>query len=111
MLKRITILSLMLGLLSTGLLAAEKDYTPAKKPGLTLKKADLSVIDKATKKNFKGLSTKEKTLLLKYLKDYANSAKHEKGVGKKMKPGTGKKIKPVNPVKPNKSKAIKNSPK
>ena len=80
MLKRITILSLMLGLLSTGLLAAEKDYTPAKKPGLTLKKADLSVIEKATKKNFKGLSTKEKELLLKYLKDYANSAKHEKGL-------------------------------
>ena len=101
MLKRITILSLMLGLLSTGLLAAEKDYTPAKKPGLTLKKADLSVIEKATKKNFKGLSTKDKELLLKYLKDYANSAKHEKG----------KKIKPVKPVKPNKSKAIQNSSK
>jgi len=101
MLKRITILSLMLGLLSTGLLAAEKDYTPAKKPELTLKKSDLSVIAKATKKNFKGLSTKDKELLLKYLKDYANSAKHEKG----------KKIKPVKPVKPNKSKAIQNSSK
>jgi len=99
MLRRLTIVSLMVGLFSTGLLAAEKDYEPAKKPGLTLKKSDLSVIEKATKKNFKGLTTKEKELLLKYLKDYAGAAKHEKKSGsmkdKKMKDP----VKPKNPTK------------
>ena len=100
MLRKLTILSLMLGLFSTGLLAAEKDYEPAKKPSLTLKKSDLSVIDKATKKNFKGLSTKEKTLLLKYLKDYAGAAKHQKNDAKSdMKKGTKDPVKPKKPTK------------
>ena len=101
MLKRLAILSLMLGLFSTGLLAAEKDYEPAKKPALTLKKSDLSVIDKATKKNFKGLSTKEKELLLKYLKDYAGAAKHQKS--KDAISDMKDKKKPVKPSKPTKS--------
>lgn len=101
MLKRLTILSLMLGLFSTGLLAAEKEYVEAKKPELTLKAADLTVIDKATKKNFKGLSTKEKELLLKYLKDYAGSAKHQKS--KDAISDMKDKKKPVKPSKPTKS--------
>ncbi len=101
MLRKLTILSLMLGLFSTGLLAAEKDYEPAKKPSLTLKKSDLSVIDKAAKKNFKGLSTKEKELLLKYLKDYAKSAKHQKS--KDAISDMKDKKKPVKPSKPTKS--------
>ena len=100
MLKRLMILSLMLGLFSTGLSAAEKDFEPAKKPGLTLKKSDLSVIEKATNKNFKGLSTKEKTLLLKYLKDYAASAKHQKNDAKSdMKKGKKDPVKPKKPTK------------
>ena len=101
MLKRISILSIMLGIFSTGLLAAEKDYTPAKKPALTLKQSDLVIIDKATEKNFKGLSTKEKELLLKYLKDYAKSAKHEKSIADKKGKGSKDKVKP--PANPNKS--------
>mgnify|MGYP003975120129 CR=1 FL=1 len=101
MLKRLTILSLMLGLFSTGILAAEKEYVEAKKPELTLKAADLTVIDKATKKNFKGLSTKEKELLLKYLKDYAGSAKHQKS--KDAISDMKDKKKPVKPSKPTKS--------
>jgi hypothetical protein len=101
MLKRLTILSLMLGLFSTGILAAEKEYVDAKKPELTLLQSDLTVIEKAVKKNFKGLSTKEKELLLKYLKDYKKSAKKQKpkdAIGD-MKD----KKKPVKPSKPTKS--------
>tara|TARA_B110000438_G_scaffold222281_1_gene215683 strand:- start:70 stop:381 length:312 start_codon:yes stop_codon:yes gene_type:complete len=94
------ILSLILGLFSTGLSAAEKNFEAAKKPSLTLNKSDLSVIEKATQKNFKGLSTKEKELLLKYLKDYAKSAKHQKNDAKSdMKKGKKDPVKPKKPVK------------
>jgi len=99
MLKRLMILSLILGLFSTGLLAAEKDYQAAKKPALTLKASDLSVIEKATQKNFKGLTTKEKGLLLKYLKDYAGSAKHQKNDAKSDMKDKKDPVKPKKPTK------------
>ena len=76
--KKLVIATLLLGLFSTGLMAKEADYEKASKPTITLKKADLDILAKAKEKNFKGLSTKEKESLLKFLDDYAKSAKKEK---------------------------------
>ena len=90
--KKLMIFSLILGLSLTGLFAKEAEFEAAKKPELTLKKSDLAVIEKAKSKNFKGLNTKEKELLIKYLSDYAISAKHEKTEPKpKPRPGKSKK--------------------
>jgi len=76
--KKLIIATLLLGLFSTGLMAKKVEYKEASKPKITLKKADLDVLAKAKSKNFKGLSTKEKETLLKFLDDYAASAKKEK---------------------------------
>jgi len=76
--KKLIIATLLLGLFSTGLVAKGVDYEEASKPTITLKKSDLDVLAKAKSKNFKGLSTKEKEQLLKFLDDYVGSAKKEK---------------------------------
>jgi len=76
--KKLIIATLLLGLFSTGLVAKGVDYEEASKPTITLKKSDLDVLAKAKSKNFKGLSTKEKEKLLKFLDDYVGSAKKEK---------------------------------
>jgi len=76
--KKLVITTLLLGLFSTGLVAKGVDYEEASKPTITLKKSDLDVLAKAKSKNFKGLSTKEKESLLKFLDDYVKSAKKEK---------------------------------
>ena len=82
--KKLIVVSIILGLFSTGLIAKEASgFEKAKTPELTLKHKDMQIIDKAISKNFKGLSSKEKKALIKYLEDYAKSAKH-----------------PINPVKP-----------
>ena len=81
--KKLMIASLLLGLFATGLVAKEANYSEAVKPELSLEKKDLSIITKAISKNFKGLSSAEKKSLIKYLEDYAKSAKH-----------------PIDPVKP-----------
>ena len=75
--KKLMIASLLLGLFATGLIAKEADYTVATKPELTLLKKDLDVVSKAISKKFKSLKTSEKNLLIKYLKDYVNSAKKQ----------------------------------
>jgi len=76
--KKLVIATLLLGLFSTGLMAKKVEYEEASKPKITLKKSDLDVLAKAKEKNFKGLSTKEKETLLKFLDDYTKSAKKEK---------------------------------
>ena len=76
--KKLVIATLLLGLFSTGLMAKKVEYEEASKPTITLKKSDLDVLAKAKEKNFKGLSTKEKETLLKFLDDYTKSAKKEK---------------------------------
>jgi len=81
--KKLMIVSLLLGLFATGLIAKEASYTEAAKPELTLEKKDLSIITKAISKKFSGLSKAEKKSLIEYLEDYAKSAKH-----------------PIDPVKP-----------
>jgi len=83
--KKLIIATLLLGLFSTGLVAKGVDYEEASKPTITLKKSDLDVLAKAKSKNFKGLSTKEKEQLLKFLDDYVGSAKKEKVAPKKEK--------------------------
>ena len=76
--KKLIVATLLLGLFSTGLVAKGVEYEEASKPTITLKKSDLDVLEKAKTKNFKGLSTKEKETLLKFLDDYSKSAKKEK---------------------------------
>jgi len=83
--KKLIIGTLLIGLFSTGLVAKDVNYEAAKKPEITLKKSDLDVLAKAKSKNFKGLSTKEKEQLLKFLDDYVASAKKEKVSDKKGK--------------------------
>ena len=83
--KKLIIGTLLIGLFSTGLVAKDVNYEAAKKPEITLKKSDLDVLEKAKTKNFKGLSTKEKEQLLKFLDDYVASAKKEKVSDKKGK--------------------------
>ena len=85
--KKLIVATLLLGLFSTGLVAKGVDYEEASKPTITLKKSDLDVLEKAKTKNFKGLSTKEKEQLLKFLDDYSKSAKKEKVAPKKDKKG------------------------
>ena len=76
--KKLVITTLLLGLFSTGLVAKGVEFEEASKPTITLEKKDLDVLAKAKSKNFKGLSTKEKEQLLKFLDDYVASAKKEK---------------------------------
>lgn len=83
--KKLIVATLLLGLFSTGLVAKGVEYEEASKPTITLKKSDLDVLEKAKTKNFKGLSTKEKEQLLKFLEDYSKSAKKEKVAPKKDK--------------------------
>jgi hypothetical protein len=85
--KKLIVATLLLGLFSTGLVAKGVDYEEASKPTITLKKSDLDVLAKAKSKNFKGLSTKEKEQLLKFLEDYSKSAKKEKAAPSKDKKG------------------------
>ena len=75
--RKLMVITLVLGVFASGLMAKETSYEPAKKPELTLKKADLSLIAKAINKNFKGLSKKDKKKLSEFLQDYTNSAKHQ----------------------------------
>ena len=95
--KKLMVISLVLGLFASGLMAKESSYSEAKKPSLSLKKADLDVISKAINKKFKGLSSADKKKLIKFLEDYAGSAKHE------IIPV------PVNPSQKNKLKAASSS--
>mgnify|MGYP001225943644 CR=1 FL=1 len=76
--KKLVITTLLLGLFSTGLVAKGVEFEEASKPTITLEKKDLDILAKAKSKNFKGLSTKEKEQLLKFLDDYVASAKKEK---------------------------------
>jgi hypothetical protein len=85
--KKLIVATLLLGLFSTGLVAKGVEYEEASKPTITLKKSDLDVLAKAKSKNFKGLSTKEKEQLLKFLEDYTKSAKKEKAAPSKDKKG------------------------
>ena len=109
MFKKIMLVSVILGLFSTGLMAKESDFVEAKKPKLALSKADLSVLDKALDKGVSRLSKKEKKLIEKFLKDYKDSVKKEKVDNKKGKIGKvedkkGKEDKIVSPL-PKKTKA------
>ena len=72
--KKLIVATLLLGLFSTGLVAKGVEYEEASKPTISLEKADLDLLDKAKTKNFKGLTTKEKEQLLKFLDDYSKSA-------------------------------------
>jgi len=107
--KKLIVATLLLGLFSTGLVAKGVDYEEASKPTITLKKSDLDVLEKAKTKNFKGLSTKEKEQLLKFLDDYSKSAKKEKIAPKKGKeaPSKGKDAPKIDDKKadPSKDKA------
>ena len=108
MFKKIMLVSVILGLFSTGLMAKESDFVEAKKPKLALSKADLSVLDKALDKGVSKLSKKEKKLIEKFLKDYHGSVKKEKAGKKKGKIGKvedkkGKEDKIVTPL-PKKAK-------
>ena len=80
--NKLIIGTLLIGLFSTGFVAKDKDYEAAKKPSITLEKKDLDLLAKAKSKNFKNLTAKEKAELLKFLDDYAASAKKEKVVTK-----------------------------
>jgi hypothetical protein len=75
--KLILTLTLLVGIFSTNLLAA--DYNPPKKPSMTLSSADMMVIDNAIERNFNNLSSKDKKKLKSFLTDYSNSVKSEKG--------------------------------
>ena len=75
--KKLIVISVILGLFVSGLMAKETSYEPAKKPELSLKKADLDLVAKAIKSKFKGLSKKDKLKLSEFLSDYAGSAKHQ----------------------------------
>mgnify|MGYP006154644769 CR=1 FL=1 len=88
--KKLIVATLLLGLFSTGLVAKGVEYEEASKPTITLKKSDLDVLEKAKTKNFKGLSTKEKEQLLKFLEDYSKSAKKEKVAPSKGKAAPAK---------------------
>ena len=88
--NKLIIGTLLIGLFSTGLVAKDKDYEAAKKPSITLEKKDLDLLAKAKSKNFKNLTAKEKAELLKFLDDYAASAKKEKVADKKGKDKKGK---------------------
>ena len=87
MFKKIMLVSVILGLFSTGLMAKESDFVEAKKPKLVLSKADLAVLDKALDKGVSKLSKKEKKLIEKFLKDYHGSVKKEKVDNKKGRIG------------------------
>jgi len=88
--NKLIIGTLLISLFSTGLVAKDKDYEAAKKPSITLEKKDLDLLAKAKSKNFKNLTAKEKEQLLKFLDDYAASAKKEKVADKKGKDKKGK---------------------
>ena len=90
--NKLIIGTLLISLFSTGLVAKDKDYEAAKKPSITLEKKDLDLLEKAKSKNFKNLTAKEKAQLLKFLDDYAASAKKKKLLIKKVK------IKKVNQI-------------
>ena len=75
--KKLMVITLVLGVFASGLMAKETSYEPAKKPELALKKADLDLVAKAIQNKFKGLSKKDKLKLSEFLSDYAGSAKHE----------------------------------
>ena len=75
--KKLMVITLVLGVFASGLMAKESSYEPAKKPELTLKKADLDLVAKAINNKFKGLSKKDKAKLSEFLSDYAGSAKHQ----------------------------------
>ena len=115
MFKKIMLVSVILGLFFTGLMAKESDFVEAKKPELALSKSDLLVLDKALDKGVSKLSKKEKKLIQKFLKDYKNSVKKEKVDNKKGKIGKvedkkGKEDKIVSPL-PKKTKAKSKSSK
>ena len=75
--RKLMVITLVLGVFMTGLMAKESNYKPAAKPELTLTKSDIALVQKAIGKKFKGLSTKEKAKLIAFLDDYSKSAKHE----------------------------------
>ena len=104
--KKLIVATLLLGLFSTGLVAKGVEYEEASKPTISLGKADLDLLEKAKTKNFKGLTTKEKEQLLKFLDDYSKSAKKEKVVPSKDKK---EKVAPSKDKKsdPSKDKATK----
>ena len=103
--KKLIVATLLLGLFSTGLVAKGVEYEEASKPTISLKKDDLALLEKAKTKKFKGLSTKEKEQLLKFLDDYSKSAKKEK----EALPKKGKDAPKVDDKKsgPSKDKATK----
>ena len=75
--KKLMVITLVLGVFASGLIAKETSYEPAKKPELALNKSDLDLVAKAIKNKFKGLSKKDKEKLSEFLSDYTGSAKHE----------------------------------
>ena len=88
--RKLMVVTLVVGVFVTGLMAKETSYEPAKKPELILKKSDLDLVTKAISKKFKGLTSLERQKLASFLDDYTKSAKHE-----------------VIPVEPSKSKLKK----
>ena len=79
--KRMIILSIILALCSTTLVAKETERDSAA-PSFSLTKTDIDLIDKATSRDFNGLNSREKKRLKKILLDLT-------GVGKskdKLKP-------------------------
>ena len=99
MFKKMMIVSVLLGLFSTGLMAKEATHTKAKIPELVLTKADVVVLEKALSKGLAKLSRKEKKLIEKFLLDYSNSVKKE-GIKEEKKDGD----KPLPPKKKVKAK-------
>jgi len=75
--RKLMVITLVLGVFMTGLMAKESNYSPATKPELTLKKSDLALVTKAINKKFKGLTTLERKKIVEFLEDYTKSAKHE----------------------------------
>jgi len=74
--KRLILATIILGVFTTSLVAAQ--FEAASLPSEVLSKDDLSLIDGAIASDFKGLSKSDKKKLKGFLNDYKTSAKRER---------------------------------
>ena len=79
--KRIILATMILGVFTTSLLAAQ--FEAATLPKEVLSKEDLNLIDGAIASDFKGLSKADKKKLKGFLNDYKTSAKRQKNAASK----------------------------
>ena len=71
--KKILVLTIIFAMFTTTIFAGTSNATTAPSAG-SLSKADIQLIDKATKGNFKGLTSTEIKQLKKYLSAYVESS-------------------------------------